>query len=114
MRDFNLLEEKASIHTSILVLLKDSVKQSCHYNSLTQEHITDDEHSLARNVFDAFEMKTLLDYHDLYLMTDIFLLIDVMVSFRKMCLDFYKIDPLHLYIAPGFAWQAALRMTGVE
>ena len=31
-----------------------------------------------------------------------------------MCAEYYNIDPLHSYTAPGFAWQAALKMTDVN
>ncbi|GBL87018.1 hypothetical protein AVEN_218726-1 [Araneus ventricosus] len=41
-------------------------------------------------------------------------LTDVFENFRKVCLEFYKIDPCHLCTAPGLAWQACLRMTGVK
>src|SRR5215510_8661537 len=64
--------------------------------------------------WNVFSMETLGDYHDLYLMTDILLLADVFESFRSLCMDFYKIDPCHVYTAPGLAWQACLKMSGVE
>ena len=59
-------------------------------------------------------MKTLEDYHDLYLLTGVLLLADVFETFRKTCLRHYSLDPSHSYTAPGFAWQAALKMTGVN
>ena len=59
-------------------------------------------------------MTNLWDYHNLYLMTDIFLLADILLTFRHMCLSFYKIDPFHSFTAPGFSWQAALKMCDVN
>ena len=59
-------------------------------------------------------MKTLEDYHDLYLLNDVRLLADVFETFRKTCLRHYSLDPAYSYTAPGFAWQAALKMTGVN
>ena len=35
-------------------------------------------------------------------------------NFRKICLSNYKLDPCHYYTAPGLAWDACLKMTGVE
>ena len=35
-------------------------------------------------------------------------------KFRRTCLDFYKLDPLHYYTTPGLAWDAALRMSRVD
>ena len=57
---------------------------------------------------------TLGDYHDAYLATDVLLLADVFENFRDVCLQNYKLDPAHFYTAPGLAWQAALKYTGVK
>ena len=35
-------------------------------------------------------------------------------SFRRVCLDNYGLDPSHFYIAPGLAWKAFLKQTGVR
>ena len=49
------------------------------------------------------------EYHDLYLRTDVILLANVFESFRKVCLDNYGLDP-----APGLAWKACLKKTGIR
>ena len=54
------------------------------------------------------------DYHDLYLLSDVLLLADVFENFRNVCLKNYRLDPAWYYTAPGLAWEAALKMTGVE
>ena len=59
-------------------------------------------------------MKKLWNYHDLYLITDVVLLADVILAFQKVCRSNYGIDPLHSYTTPGFGWQALLKMTDVE
>ena len=84
------------------------------YSSLTDNGIEDTEYAHAHNVWNTFQMKTMQDYHDLYLITDTLLLADVFEEFRKMCLENYKLDPVHSYTAPGLSWQAALKMTNVE
>ena len=38
-------------------------------------------------------MKTVDDYHDLYLKTDVLLLADVFEKFISTCLDYYRLDP---------------------
>ena len=53
-------------------------------------------------------------YHDLYLRSDVLLLADVCENFRDMCLKIYELDPAKFFSAPGLAWQAALKKTGVE
>ena len=42
------------------------------------------------------------------------LLVDSFEEFRKTCLEFYSLDPLHCYTTPGLAWNAALRMSPVD
>ena len=54
------------------------------------------------------------DYHDLYLRTDVVLLANVFEAFRDTCLKHYSLDPVHFYMAPGLAWKACLKKTGVR
>jgi len=58
-------------------------------------------------------MKTMRDYHNLYLKTDLLLLADVFENFREIRLKIYEFDPCWYYTAPGFAWYACLKKTGV-
>ena len=88
--------------------------QKDFYSHLTDESITDEEYARAKNVWEKFQMKTLWNYHDLYLITDVLLLADVVRNFQKVCHGNYGIDPLHSYTTPGFGWQSLLKMTGVE
>ena len=60
------------------------------------------------------EIRNLGEYHDLYVQTDTSLLADVFKNFRNMCLDKYQLDPSCFLSAPGLAWQACLKKTGVN
>ena len=82
------------------------------YSSLTGKTITEAEHRHAKHVFDHFGCVTLQDYHDLYLRQDVLLLNDVLIEFRKLCLDTYNLDAMHYYTAPGLTWDAGLKFTG--
>ena len=42
-----------------------------------------------------FKMKTIGDYHDLYLKTDVLLLADVFEKLIGMCLEYYWLDTCH-------------------
>ena len=55
------------------------------YSSLNGEEITEDDYDHAKEVWSKFNCKSLEDYHDLYLLTDILLLADVINSFRDVC-----------------------------
>ena len=59
-------------------------------------------------------MKTLKDYHKLYNDSDVLLLADVFENFRDICLKIYGLDPVYYYTAPGLAWDACLKMTGIN
>ena len=84
------------------------------YSRLTGEGISNEDYERVKKVWRVFGMKTLQDYHDLYNVTDVLLLADVFENFRNICLDNYKLDPAHYFTAPGLAWDACLKITGVE
>ena len=84
------------------------------YSQLTDEDISEDDYSHAKNVWNTFNLQNMGEYHDLYLKTDILLLTDVFENFRKTCLTYYKLDPLHYITSPGLAWDAMLKMTGIN
>lgn len=84
------------------------------YSMLTEEGITYDSYSHAQNVWNTFKMKTMDEYHDLNLKSDILLLGDVFEKFRETCLQYYKLDPRHYSTSPGLSWDAMLKMTQVQ
>ena len=89
-------------------------KKEDFYSKLNDEHITEDEYAHAKEVWKTFDCKTLGDYHDLYVKTDVALLADVFENFRKLCLRQYGLDPAHYFTSPGLSWDALLKKTGVE
>ena len=84
------------------------------YSKLNDEDISDEDYQHAINVWNTFRCKTIRDYHDLYLKSDVLLLADVFENFRKTCLKHYKLDPVHYYTSPGLAWDACLKETGQQ
>ena len=84
------------------------------YSKLNDEDISDSDYQHALNAWDPFNCKTIRDYHDLYLKSDVLLLADVFENFRKTCLHHYNLDPAHYYTSPGLAWNACLKETGQE
>ena len=42
------------------------------------------------------------------------LLEDVFENYRNNCIEIYESDPNHFLSAPGLAWQACLKKTGVN
>ena len=84
------------------------------YSVLNDQHITNGEYDHARKVWKTFSIKTMGGYHDLYLKSDMLLLADVFESFRKICLQYYKLDPCHCFTSPGLSWDAMLKMTNIK
>ena len=84
------------------------------YSIINDQHITDEDYQHAQAVWKAFKIKSLGQYHDLYLGSDVLLLADVFESFRKTCLEFYKLDPCHYFTSPGLSWDAMLKMTNIK
>ena len=81
---------------------------------LTDESINQKDYEHSQRVLKEFNCKTVGDYHDLYLKTDVVLLAEVFQTFRKPCLDAYKLDPLHYNTAPGLSWDALLKHTKID
>ena len=115
------LHVKVYIHIIMLTTLKSKrlsktqlPPKEAFYNKLNNEHISDEDYKHMQKVWEAFDCKTLKDYHDIYLMSDILLLTDVFETFRDICMTNYELDPAWYYTAPCLAWDAALKKTKVE
>ena len=76
--------------------------------------ITDKDYTHAQKVFKELKLKNLGDYHDLYVQSNTLLLADVFENFRNKCSEIYELNSNHFWSVPGLAWQACLKMTGVE
>ena len=84
------------------------------YSILNDEHIMGNEYIHAKEVWDTFYIKTMGDYHDLYLVSDMLLLTDVFENFRKTCMQYYKLDPCHYFTSLSLSWDAMLKMTNIK
>ena len=79
------------------------------YSKLNLEDISNKDYLHAEKVWDTFEIRTLGEFHDLYVQTDTLLLADVYEKFRDKCIEIYGIDPSYFLSAPGLAWKACLK-----
>ena len=84
------------------------------YSNLNMSGVSDKEYEHACKVWKEFGVKNMGEYHDLYLKTDVILLANVFESFRSVCMENYGLDPADFYTAPGLAWKACLKKTGVR
>ena len=70
--------------------------------------------AFAQDIWTHFGIKTMRDYHDHYLKSDVLLLSDVFQHFRQSVFDKHRLDCLHFYTLPSLAWNMALKHTEVE
>ena len=84
------------------------------YSRLNMKGNSDEEYAHAKDVWKTFEMKSMREYHDLYLKTDVLLVADVFENFRDMALEHFKVDPCHYVTAPGMFFDALLKTSDVE
>lgn len=84
------------------------------YSLLTDKGISDEQYQLAVKVWNTFQIRTMGEYHNLNLKSDILLLAGVFENFRKTCLQYYTLDPRQNFTSPGLSWCAMLKMTNVK
>ena len=78
-------------------------RKTSFYPSLSSKGITDEEYAHGKDVWTTFGCQNRGDYHDLYINTDVLLLVDVFEHFRKFCQEKYGLDTAHYYSAPGLS-----------
>ena len=77
------------------------------YSNLNLENITDKDYT--PKLWGVFEIKSLGEYHELYVPSDTLLLSDIFENFCNMCLRIHEPDPVYFVSAPGLTWQACLK-----
>ena len=84
------------------------------FNDLTNSPCSNDDYNKVKKVFESFNLKTLGDLTKLYCITDVLLLTSVINQYREESHDNFQLDPLWYSTAPGFSFDACMKMTGVE
>jgi len=81
---------------------------------LNNNEISDEDYEHAQKVLKHFDMKTMRDYHILYLKLDVLFLTDVFENFRDMCMETYKLDACWYLTVRRLAWSAAFKIIEVQ
>jgi len=84
------------------------------YNTLEDEPCPRKNYDLAREIWAHYDMKTMQNYHDHCLLSDVLLLADVFQNFRNSVYEQHHLDPLHFITLPTLAWAMALKYTDAE
>ena len=87
--------------------------QAAFYSKLKEQELSDEDYEHAMAIWSSFGLRSMGQYHDLYLKTDVVLLSDVFENFRSTCLSNYELDPAHYFTAPGLSWDACRRQSNV-
>ena len=89
-------------------------KKKCFNNRLTSSKCSDKDYEQAQLVWNTCKCYNFMDYHNIYLKSDVLLLADVWENFREVCFTNYKLDANYYYTAPSLSWDAMLKLTKVE
>ena len=81
------------------------------YSKVQSKNISNNEYKHAKKVWKHFEIKTLGDYHNLYVQVDTAQLSDVFENFRSLYLKEYQLDPAYFVSTPSSAFEAMLKIT---
>lgn len=84
------------------------------YSKLGNSECNEDEYKQAVKVWETFKCKKFLDYHNIYLISDVLLLTDIWENFREVCFKNYGLDCEYYYTAPGLSFDSMLKMTKIE
>ena len=84
------------------------------YSSLIGKKISDREYYHVPKVGTIFEIKTMKDYHDLYLKCDVLLSDDAFEKFRNNSIKNYGLCPNHYLSSSAFSCHAMLNMAKVK
>ena len=88
--------------------------QEAFYSQLNEQELSDEDYEHAKAIWSSFGLRSMGQYHDLYLKTNVVLLSDVFENFRSTCLSNYELDPAHYFTAPGLSLDACLKKSGVK
>ena len=81
---------------------EDKLPDKCEsYSSLKGECISEKDYLHGINVWNTLKRKTMGDYNDLYLKTEVLLLADVFEKFINTCLEYCGLDPCYYFSSLG-------------
>ena len=78
------------------------------YSLLSDRKINDKGYEHVINIWGNFEMKTIKDYHNLYVKCDVLLFADVFEKFKNNSLGNYGLCPSHYLSTPVLRWHPML------
>ena len=74
------------------------------YCNLNMDDITDADYIHTKRVGKDFQIKHLVEYHDLHVQSDTLLLADVFKNFQNMCLEIHELGPAQFFTESRLVW----------
>jgi hypothetical protein len=91
------------------VKMKKYITVDDFYSHLNLKELTKDKLKHIKDVVKTFNIKTLREYHDLYLKIDVYGLTDVFEYYREITQKMYGLIPANFLEIPALSWSAGLR-----
>ena len=84
------------------------------YSKLNKSSCSKEDYEHAQNVYKTFQCKQFLDYHNIYLKSDVLLLSDIWDNFRNINYKNYELDTAYYYTTPSLGQSAMLKETKIN
>ena len=118
--NWNLLSKKLAYPYEYFKSLKDYdlpidlLTKENYFSRLKNGYPENIEIERTNEIIKKFNIKTGKELTELYLKTDVVLLVDVFEKFIKVSQNEFKINPLYCVSLPGYTWHCGLKSTGVN
>ena len=108
-KEFNLLTRRGVfpydyVHSWVRLEEERLPPIQAFYSKLNNKNISIQNYKHACKVRETFDSKTLGEYSDLHLRTDVLLIANIFGNFRKRCYETYNLDALLVDCVPRATW----------
>jgi len=105
-----------SFATSMDSLINQKVLPSISefYDQMGERTCDPEDYNHAKQVWETFGCRNMLDYTTLYVKTDVFLLAEIVTHFRQMIFQTFGLDMVHYFSLPHMAMDIMLKRSEVE
>lgn len=84
------------------------------FDQFQDEEISEKEYLRCEKIWKSFNCVKVSDYVKVCLVSSVLLLEDIFENFRNLCLDKYRLDPIHYLTIASIAWDTMLKYTKIE
>ena len=90
------------------------MKKEDFFSKLKNKCPDDAEIQRTRGINRLFDIKNEIQLTELYLISDVILLADVIEKFIKIFIEEYGINPLYCVSLPVYTWQSVMKYTDIK